>query len=100
MLVNITTFYGEKWNDDQLQDCAELIYPEYYYIRLSDWVIFSKRAKSGKFGKVFGKLNPGTIMNWLEEFAIEWMKVSIEISEGGNLGRISNPEVSKRLGLN
>lgn len=99
VISDIVLFFGEKWTDEQLYACAKLIYENYYYFRISDWAIFCKRAKSSMFGKVYGKLNPNVIMNWAEDFNYEWMKVSIEISEGGNLGRIANPEVTNRLGL-
>lgn len=77
---SLTTFFGEKWADEQMKDCSRMLYENYYFIRSADWVYFAKKAKSLHFGKVYGKFSPATLMEWVERFAGDWTEESINLT--------------------
>lgn len=72
-LLDLSEYCGcrEKITDRQLRQCAELITSEYYYMKVTELLLFFKRFKCGNYGLFYGAIDPITIMAALRKFAAE-----------------------------
>lgn len=71
MVLSILDFYGADWNERQIRDCAEVMYQEYHWLQLSELKHFCAKVKASSFGKLYGKLAPYTLTQWMREYAEE-----------------------------
>lgn len=71
LLLNLLDFFGAEWNETQLNDCAEIIVTDYYWLSMAEFKTMTIRAKKGAFGKDYNKLSPHRLLQWMEEFANE-----------------------------
>lgn len=70
-LISLNDFYDIRWTDEQYDDCVEIMHSEYHWMSMAELKHFMTRAKSGSYGKIFGKFSPATLMDWLREYAEE-----------------------------
>lgn len=70
-LISFLDFYGIDWTDEQFDDCIDIMHSEYHWFSMPELKHFMTRAKSGSYGKVFGKFAPSVLMDWLREYADE-----------------------------
>lgn len=64
-------YYGVEWQKIQIRETAELWAKEYYWMHIAEIKHFLTKCKVGDYGKIFGKLSPSTIMDWLQSYASE-----------------------------
>lgn len=69
LIIEILDFLGVEWSENQIQDCGELAYPEYYWFTIAELKQFSQRVKMGYFGKIYGKFSPSTLMEYFKDYA-------------------------------
>lgn len=69
-LYNLSEFCGcrNKLGDNQLEDCATLIAQNYYYLKVSELMLFFYRFKLGMYGKMYGSVDPLVIMTAIRDF--------------------------------
>lgn len=72
-LVNLSQFCGckDKLKGEPLEECAELIAQQFYFLKTSELMLFFYRFKSGRYGRFYGAVDPLVIMQALREFTRE-----------------------------
>lgn len=72
-LYNLSAYCGcnGKMNAVQLRECAYVIATEFYYLKISEMMLFFHRFKSGKYGRFYGAADPLVITTSLREFLHE-----------------------------
>lgn len=72
-LTNLSEFCGarEKITMMQLRELAQMIANEYYYLKISELMLFFYRMKSGRYGRFYGTVDPMIIMEALRQFVGE-----------------------------
>lgn len=72
-LTNIAEFSNCKQtlSPNQIRECADMIATEYYYLKLSELMLFCYKFKNGEYGQFYGSVSPMTIMASLRQFVRE-----------------------------
>ena len=72
-LTNLSEYCGckEKLQGKKLENCADVIAIEYYYLKVSELMLFFHRFKSGRYGRFYGSVDPLVITTSLREFIKE-----------------------------
>lgn len=71
---------GKSMNSEQLGETVRLILQEFYFLKLSDMVLFLDRFKSGFYGKTFDRVDGNVIMVALREYCEERMNTAETLS--------------------
>lgn len=69
-LYNLSEYCGckDKLTENQLEECAYIIASEYYYLKVSELMLWLHRFKAGKYGRFFGAVDPMIIVASLSDF--------------------------------
>lgn len=69
-LLNLSEFCGckGKLSEGQLEECAFTIATEFYFLKVSELMLFFHKFKSGKYGKFYGSVDPMVITTSLRTF--------------------------------
>ncbi len=72
-LHDLSEFCGckEKLSGHALQQCASTISMEFYWLKVSELMLFFHRFKSGKYGRFYGSVDPLVITTSLRDFLKE-----------------------------
>lgn len=72
-LFNLSEYCGcrDKMTKEQLYECASLIASEFYYLKISELMLFFRRFKLGKYGRFYGSVDPMVITTSLITFVVE-----------------------------
>lgn len=72
-LSNLSEFCGvkEKLDKPQLESLAYIISKQFYYLKISEFMLFIMRFKSGQYGRFYGTVDPLIITTALREFCKE-----------------------------
>lgn len=72
-LVNLSEFCGAKEKLSKMQqcECAELIVQEFYFLKVSELMLFFVKFKKGYYGQFYGAVDPMVIMSALRRFVID-----------------------------
>lgn len=72
-LANLSEFCGarDKLSVDQLRDLASIITTEFYYLKITELMLFFHRFKAGKYGRFYGSVDPLIIVEALHKFRKE-----------------------------
>lgn len=72
-LNNLSEYCGckEKLKGVPLEECASVIAAEFYYLKISELMLFFHRFKSAKYGRFYGTIDPLIIIQSLYEFLKE-----------------------------
>lgn len=72
-LATLSEFCGckSKITPEQIKECAILITQNYFYLKVSELMLFFYRFKQGKYGRFYGSVDPLVIMTALQEFLRE-----------------------------
>lgn len=72
-LVDLSEYCGarEKITANQLSQCADIIACDYYYLKVSEMLLFFARFKRCRYGRFYGKIDPLIITEALREFCRE-----------------------------
>jgi len=71
---------GNKMNDEQTQETAMIILDEFYNVTIADINIIFKRAKMGRWGEFYGRLDGQMILKWFDSYFQERCKAAAEKS--------------------
>lgn len=69
---------SEKFTTLQFIQLVELIFREFYYLKVSEIMYFFMLIKSATFGKIYNKIDPLNIMEWLRQFIVFYRKPAID----------------------
>jgi len=69
-IENLNTYAGtkNKMNPDQMMMLSDIIMTDYYYLKASELLLFFFQFKSGKFGELYGSVDPLRVSSALIEF--------------------------------
>lgn len=72
-LYNLSEYCGcrDKLQGKPLEECASVIATEFYFLKVSELMLFFHRFKSGKYGKFYGSVDPLVITTSIRSFLIE-----------------------------
>lgn len=72
-LENLSEFCGvkDKLTTSQLKDLAFIISQKYYFLKISELMLFFTQFKSGQYGRFYGTVDPLIITNALRDFCSE-----------------------------
>ena len=72
-LANVSEFSGtkDKITKSQIEQLSELITEEYFFLKISEIMLFFRRFKLGKYGKFYGTVDPMVITTSLNIFLRE-----------------------------
>ncbi len=72
-LHDLSEFCGckDKLSGHPLQQCAGIISTDFYWLKVSELMLFFHRFKSGRYGKFYGSVDPIAIMAALKKFCRE-----------------------------
>lgn len=70
-LENLNSFSGakNKMNPQQMMMLSDIILTDYFYLKASELLLFFHQFKSGKYGELYGSVDPLRVSNALLEFA-------------------------------
>ena len=72
-LYDLSEYCGakEKLQGKPLEECAIVIATDFYYLKVSELMLFFHRFKSGRYGRFYGSIDPLIITTSLREFVRE-----------------------------
>lgn len=72
-LYNLSEYCGvkDKLRGTPLEETAFVIATEYYYLKISEIMLFFHRFKTGRYGRFYGNVDPLVITTSLREFVNE-----------------------------
>ena len=72
-LYNLSEYCGckDKLLGRPLEECASVISKEFYYLSVSELMLFFHRFKSGRYGRFYGSIDPLVITNAIRMFLKE-----------------------------
>ena len=72
-LYNLSEYCGcrDKLEGKPLEECAFVIATEYYYLKVSELMLFFHRFKTGSYGRFYGSVDALVITTSLREFIRE-----------------------------
>lgn len=70
-LENLNAYAGtkNKMNPDQMMMLSDIIMTDYFYLKASELLLFFFQFKAGKFGELYGSVDPLRVSSALVEFA-------------------------------
>ena len=80
MVLDIFSFYGREISEQNLKSTSDLIYRNYYWLKLSEFRLFIERMKGGYFQQMHN-LSPAVFMERLKTFADDSLELRTEIGE-------------------
>ena len=72
-LYNLSEYCGckDKLTGNELKECAQVIANEYYFLKVSELMLFFYRFKFGKYGRFYGSVDPMIVTTSLQSFMKE-----------------------------
>ena len=72
-LLNLSEYCGcrDKLQGKALEECASVIATEFFFLKVSELMLFFHRFKSGRYGRFYGSVDPLVITTSLREFVKE-----------------------------
>lgn len=72
-LYDLSEYCGcrDKLSSRQLEECASIISTEFYFLKISELMLFFRRFKSARYGRFYGSVDPLIIMQSLRGFLKE-----------------------------
>lgn len=69
-LMDLSEFCGckEKLQGEPMEECAWLIAQNYFYLKISELMLFFNLFKQGRYGHFYGSVDPLVIMTALQDF--------------------------------
>lgn len=76
-LLDLSEFCGvkEKLSQRQLEDLASVIAGEFFYLKVSELLLFFRWFKAGRYGRFYGNVDPLVITTALRDFCTERAEV-------------------------
>ena len=97
-LYDLSEYCGckDKLQGKSLEECASVIATEFYWLKVSELMLFFHRFKSGRYGKFYGSVDPMVITTSLRSFLLER---AYEIDERDKLEREIEDRESQRKAI-
>ena len=72
-LNNLSEYCGckEKLEGKAIEECAFIIATDFFYLKISELMLFFHRFKTGRYGRFYGSVDPLIITTALREFITE-----------------------------
>ena len=72
-LQDLATYCGcnAKLDESQYTECAFVISTEFFYLKITELMLFCHRFKAGKYGRFYGSVDPLVITTSLHDFLKE-----------------------------
>ena len=72
-LLNLSEYCGckDKLTGRPLEECASIVASEFYYLKISELMLFFYRFKTGKYGRFYGSIDPLIITTSLRSFFLK-----------------------------
>lgn len=72
-LYTLSEYCGckDKLQGKPLEECAFIIATEFYFLKISELMLFFHRFKAGRYGRFYGSVDPLVITTYLREFLRE-----------------------------
>lgn len=82
-LFNLSEFCGckDKITTRQIEETATMITQNYYYLKVSELMLFFYRFKAGRYGRFYGAVDPMLILTSLQRFVKEDRNAAIDHRE-------------------
>ena len=82
IISDVVEFFsvGKSMNEKQILQTSDLIAEEYYYFKPEDFKLCFNRAKKGRYGKQYDRLDGGVIFEWLQLYSQERSERAWEIN--------------------
>lgn len=73
LLTDLVDFFniGKSMSDTQIASTVNLILEDFSVFKPDDFILCFKRAKKGKYGKVYDRLDGQIILEWLAQYECE-----------------------------
>jgi len=79
-VLDVFNFYGREISSENIKSISELIYKNYYWLKLSEFKLFIEKMKSGHWQQVHN-LSPAVFMERLKQFSDESHEIREMIAE-------------------
>ncbi len=82
-IINLNDFLNisRKMNPVQISETSELIYDEFYYLKISDIALLMKRIKTGHYGQFYESIDGMKLMEMFYQYAQERVNGILDNSE-------------------
>lgn len=72
---------NKKLDKDQFIQLSQMIVLEFYFLKISELMLFFWKCKSGKIGKFYGQIDPLNLLGWLRNFVYDyrWNAINSDI---------------------
>lgn len=81
VIIGLLEFFGVEWSKEQIRECAELLFNEYYWLHIAELKHLITKVKTGEIEmadgkkfKTYGKFNPQLLMECFSQYADESLK--------------------------
>lgn len=73
LLVNFLEYLniGKNMNEAQVADTVTLLLQEYHLLRPDDFILFFSRAKTGRYGNLYDRIDGMVIFEWMNKYMDE-----------------------------
>ena len=90
-LLDLSEFCGckDKLQGESLEECAWLIAQNYYFLKVSELMLFFNYFKQGRYGHFYGSIDPLVIMSMICKFARERGDAYTEYENEKNMQRLA-----------
>jgi hypothetical protein len=88
---------SRKMNPDQINETADLIYDEFYYLKISDIALLMKRIKTGYYGQFYESIDGMKLMDMFYKYAQERMNTHVSNIDKENNEIKYDPYSNKRF---
>lgn len=80
MVLDIFSFYGREISEQNLKSTSDLIYRNYYWLKISEFRLFVERMKAGYYPLVHN-LSPAVLMERIKSFSDDSLELRTGIGE-------------------
>lgn len=94
LMYQLKDFYsvGREMSDTQVEILCDLIFENYYWITIAELKHFTRQAMSGKFGKVYDRMDGALVMEWLQLYAAELLETRRKLKEAEEIQQQAQAE--------
>lgn len=72
-LASLAAYCGDRegLTADQCYQCATAIQTHYFYLKITDFMLYFSRLRAGRYGCFYGHIDPMRIVGWLQKYVEE-----------------------------
>lgn len=89
---------GKNMNDNQLWEATGLVLKEFQDLKIPDIKLCLNRAKTGRYGKSYDRVDVQVICDWISQYDLERMEeISQAQEKAASNQKIKIPEIDKKV---